>query len=316
MLQSIMKERLYHQQPIISFEFFPPKTEKGDANLRDAMQALVPLKPDFVSVTYGAGGGTRDRTRELVLRMKQEYGLQAMVHLTCIGHTREELVTLIKEYGEAGIEDILALRGDRPRSWPADKPLHSDLGHACDLVRLVHETGAFSVGVAGFPEIHTESDSLDADLAFLKKKVEAGAHFVITQLFFDNQDYYRYVRAARAAGITVPIIPGIMPVTSYGQLQKFREMCGCRIPQAMEEQLSADNLSEADVESVGLAYCVAQCADLLRSGAPGLHLYTLNKSRAGHRVLATLHALELLQPKVPLTAPASDPTAMADAMPA
>ncbi len=295
MLQTLIKERLYHRQPIISFEFFPPKTPQGTNNLREALRALVPLRPDFVSVTYGAGGGTRDHTRELVLRMKEQYGLQAMVHLTCIGHRREELIQMLREYREAGIEDILALRGDRPRGWPAGQPLHSDLEHACDLVELIHQTGDFSVGVAGFPEGHPEAHSPEQDLQHLKNKVAAGAHFVITQLFFDCHDYYHYVRAARRVGVTVPIIPGIMPVTSYEQLAKFRELCGCRIPDAMEQQLADTSLSSMDVEHIGLAFCVAQCAELLRAGAPGLHLYTLNKSRSGHRVLATLRAMGLLQ---------------------
>lgn len=305
MLASLLKERLYHRQPFVSFEFFPPKTPKGDERLKEALRDLVPLQPDFVSVTYGAGGSTRERTREVVLRMKEDYGLQAMVHLTCIGHTRDELKRMITEYGEAGIEDILALRGDRPRNLPAEEKLHSDLDYAKDLVELIHETGNFSVGVAGFPEIHPESDSMAKDLQHLKAKVDAGADMVVTQLFFDNETYFRYVREARKAGITVPIIPGIMPMSSADQIEKIRAFCGAFIPPAMEQQLCMEGMAEDHVETVGLAYCVAQCADLLKRGAPGIHIYTLNKSRSGHRVLAALHALGLLQAPDPSQEPAA-----------
>lgn len=291
MLLHRIQERLYHAQPIFSFEFFPPKTEKGEAELLEAIRALAPLKPDFVSVTYGAGGSTRERTRRLVSQIQRDFGLTVMAHLTCVGHTMEDLEHLLSAYAREGITNILALRGDPPRGSAEWKLILGGPEHAIDVVRLAKKFAIFSIGVAGFPEKHPEAPTMEEDLRHLREKVEAGADFVITQLFFDNDCYFDYVRQARAMGVTVPIIPGVMPITRVGQIERFHELSGCRIPEILVRHLAECGEDEERVQEIGLAYCAAQCADLLRRGAPGIHFYTLNRSRACLTVYAALHAL-------------------------
>lgn len=290
MIYDIIKDRLYHRQPVFSFEFFPPKTADGETALYATLEKLAPLRPDFVSVTYGAGGSARDRTRRIVLDVKKRFGLEVMPHLTCAGHTREEIGTMLDEYAANRVTNVLALRGDPPRDQPGWRNVPGAPEHAIELVRMAQERGVFSVGVAGFPEKHPEAPSMESDLAFLKAKMDAGAAFVLTQLFLDNHCYFSYVERARAAGVTIPIIPGIMPVTKRGQLERFREMCGCAVPPALEKAIAAC-ASDAEVQEMGLAYCAAQCGELLRGGAPGLHFYTLNQSRAAVTAIAALQAL-------------------------
>ncbi len=286
-----MKERLYRQLPVFSFEFFPPKTEAGEKSLNRALEELVELQPDYVSVTSGAGGSTRDKTKNLVIGIQKEFGLTVMAHLTCFGHTNDEIRRLLREYAENEIYNILALRGDPPLGQTEWKLVMDGPEYACDVVAMAKATGAFSIGVAGFPEKHPQASSIKEDLRHLKTKVDAGADFIITQLFFDNDLYFHYVKQARKIGVTVPIIPGIMPVTKAAQLPRFKELSRCYIPPALEESLRKRARSEEEEREIGLAYCASQCADLLCRGAPGIHFYTLNQSRACQTVHAALKAM-------------------------
>ncbi len=290
MIYNQIKERLYRGLPVFSFEFFPPKTEDGVDALYETLEELVPMKPDFVSVTYGAGGSTKEKTHRIVMAIKDKFKLEVMPHLTCVGHSHDEIQQMLEEYAASGISNVLALRGDPPKGIDEWKPVEGGPAHAVDIVKMAHNAGVFSVGVAGFPEGHPEAVSFGKDIEYLAQKVRAGADFVITQLFFDNALFLDYVSKARRAGVTIPIIPGIMPVTRISQLEKFKELSGCYIPPELKKALSKCK-DDRQVEEVGLAYCAAQCADLLRSGAPGIHFYTLNKSRACTTVHAALQAL-------------------------
>lgn len=290
MIFNLIKDRMYRGTPVFSFEFFPPKTEAGEQQMYEALEKLSLMRPDFVSVTYGAGGTTREKTRRIVLAIKNRFGLEVMPHLTCVGHTREELQQMLEEYSDNNITNILALRGDPPKGESNWQPVPGGPEHADEIVRMAHQSGVYSVGIAGFPEKHPEAPCLDSDLHYLKRKMDAGADFVITQLFFDNELFSDYVSRARRAGVTIPIIPGIMPITKASQIQKFREISNCFIPPELENSLRECS-DERQVEEVGLAYCAAQCADLLSRGVPGIHFYTLNQSRACTTVHAALQAL-------------------------
>lgn len=290
-ITSRVKDRLYRRQPVFSFEFFPPKTRKGEKALFKVLEGLAPMNPAFVSVTYGAGGSTRDKTEKIVCSMQRDYGLTTMAHLTCIGHTHDEIRHLLDDYAEAGIRDLLALRGDPPKEEADWATVSNGPQHAIDLIHLVNEVGDFTLAVAGFPEKHPESETLDCDLEYLQAKVNAGAELVITQLFFDNDTYFDYVRRARKVGVTVPIIPGIMPIVLPGQIERFVQLSGCRIPTQLKRHIDACGDDAARVSEIGLAYCASQCVDLLRRGAPGVHFYTLNKSRATQTIFAALQSM-------------------------
>jgi methylenetetrahydrofolate reductase (NADPH) len=281
---------LEEQRPCFSFEFFPPKTDEGLQNLERALRELREDEPNFVSVTYGAGGSTRDRTIDITKRIKREFGLEAMAHFTCVGATVEQLRDILDQMHEAGIENVLALRGDPPQGETEWKPTRGGLLYSTELAQLISESYDFSIGAACFPEVHPEAPDMDHDIRFLKKKIEAGARFLITQLFFDNEFYFEFVEQARAAGITVPIIPGIMPVTNFSQIKRFTEMCGASIPADFERELASRAEDPAAVTELGVAYATLQCADLLARGAPGVHFYTLNKSPATRAILAALRA--------------------------
>ncbi|HYB26857.1 MAG TPA: methylenetetrahydrofolate reductase [NAD(P)H] [Solirubrobacteraceae bacterium] len=282
-------------EPVFSFEFFPPKTDEGERNLREALGALRELEPDFVSVTYGAGGSTRGLTLELTKWIKQELGIEAMAHLSCVGATRDELCVILDSLNEAGIENVLALRGDSPKDATEWRPHPGGLRYSSELAALIDDRYSMSIGAACFPEVHPEAPDLASDLRFLKHKVESGASFLITQLFFDNDVYFRFVEEARAAGIDVPIIPGIMPITDVGQIKRFTEMCGASIPKALLDQLERRAGCPDAVRELGVSYATLQCAELLARGAPGIHFYTLNRSPATRAILA---ALRLLRPWV------------------
>lgn len=266
----------------LSFEFFPPKTPEGEEELFQTIKSLRAIDPSFVSVTYGAGGSTRDRTRRVVERIHKETDLTVMAHLTCIAHSREELLQIIGEYREIGIENLLALRGDKPANMPDFKPPEGACSHADQLVSLIRENYGdwFSIGVASYPEGHPESPNMEWEIKYFKKKVEAGADFSITQMFFDNRYYYEFVDLCQKAGIDIPIIPGIMPITNFRQVQKFASMCGATIPQRLIERLEPYADSPEDTLKIGVEFAVEQCLDLLEKGVPGLHFYTLNKSKA------------------------------------
>jgi methylenetetrahydrofolate reductase (NADPH) len=277
--------------PVFSFEFFPPKTEEGERNLQNALRELGPLEPSYVSVTYGAGGSTRDRTIEIVKSLKDEHGLEAMAHLSCVGTTEEELREILDEVRDAGIDNVLALRGDPPHGETEWRPHPGGLHYSTELAALIREHYDVCIGAACFPEVHPEAVDLAHDLKFLKEKVTAGASFLITQLFFDNRLYFDFVDEARAAGIDVPIIPGIIPVTNVDQIKRFTEMCGASIPRPLLAQLELRRDDADAVIQFGVAYATLQCADLLARGAPGIHFYTLNKSPATRAILSALRTL-------------------------
>jgi methylenetetrahydrofolate reductase (NADPH) len=280
-------------RPVFSFEFFPPKTEEGLRNLFDAVGELRSLRPDFVSVTYGAGGSTAHKTIEIVSRIKEEYGLEAMAHFTCVGSTVEQLRETLGAMEEAGVDNVLALRGDPPAGQEEWVKTDGGLEYSRELVELIREGYPFSIGAACFPETHIHATSAEDDLHYLKEKVDAGARFLITQLFFDNALYFDFVHRARDIGIDVPIVPGIMPITNVKQLERMTSLCGATISSRLRRELIARRDQPDAVGDFGVAYATMQCAELLRGGAPGIHFYTLNRSPATRAILS---ALKLLRP--------------------
>jgi methylenetetrahydrofolate reductase (NADPH) len=285
-IEQILDER----QPVFSFEFFPPKTPEGEANLRKALDDLKDDAPAFVSVTYGAGGSTREKTVEIVKSIKQDYGIEAMAHFSLVGQSVDGLRRQLDEIAEAGIENVLALRGDPPQGeteWIA----HPDgLHYSIELIELIKRDYDFCVGAACFPEVHPDAPSPQEDLRYLKRKVDSGASFLITQLFFDNGDYFNFVDDTRAIGIDVPIIPGIWPVTNYAQIKRIAELCKSRFPDRFERELEDRKDDLTAVTDLGVAYAALQSVELLAKGAPGIHFYTLNKSPATRAILAALRS--------------------------
>ena len=280
-------------QPSFSFEFFPPKSEQGERNLEAALAELSGLEPTFVSVTYGAGGTTAERARtiDIVASIKERFGLEAMAHFTCVNATVPELRASLDRMRDAGVENVLALRGDPPPGTSDWTATDGGLRYSRELIELIREEYEFAIGAAAFPEVHIHAESAESDLRYLKEKVDAGARFLITQLFFDNQAYFDFVARAREAGIDVPIVPGIMPVTSYPQIRRMTEMCGSVIPPRLLAELQARADDAEAVAELGVAYAALQCADLLAAGAPGIHFYTLNRSPATRAILSALRAM-------------------------
>jgi len=277
------------QKPTFSFEFFPPKDAEGVERLFETIAELGPYAPDYVSVTYGAAGSTQRLTVELVRRIKQEVGIEAMAHLTCVGATRDDLAGVLGELRSGGIDNVIALRGDPPRGETTFKQTAGGFAHAAELVALTRARFDFCIAAACYPEKHTESPDAESDLRHLKAKVDAGVDFLITQLFFDNADYFRFVERARQSGITVPIVAGIMPITNLSQVKRFTALCGSSIPHPLLEKLEACGADADAVRALGVEHATAQCKDLLARGAPGIHFYTLNRS------LATRHILDRLR---------------------
>jgi methylenetetrahydrofolate reductase (NADPH) len=275
-------------RPVFSFEFFPPKTEAGERNLYAALSELRTLDPSFVSVTYGAGGSTREKTIEIVKRIKEEFGLEAMAHFTCVGATVPQLRGTLDEMQLAGINNVLALRGDPPRGQEQWSKTEGGLEYSRELVEMIGDGYPFAIGAACFPETHIHAESTQADLEYLAEKVAAGVDFLITQLFFENSLYFDFVARARAIGIEVPIIPGIMPITQAGQVQRMASMCGASIPEGLRRELQARDENPEAVLDFGVAYATLQCAELLAGGAPGIHFYTLNRSPATRAILSAL----------------------------
>jgi methylenetetrahydrofolate reductase (NADPH) len=278
-------------EPVFSFEFFPPKTDEGEQNLRATLEALVELNPAFVSVTYGAGGTTRDRTVELTKWLKQSLGIEAMAHLSCVGATKEELRTILDGIADAGIENVLALRGDPPRGQNDWRPHPGGFHYSTELAALIRDSYPFAIGGACFPEVHPEAPDMAHDIRFLKEKVESGVNFLITQLFFDNELYFNFVEEARSAGIDVPILPGIMPITDLKQIKTITGLCKATIPQRLLEALEWRADDPDAVLQLGVAYATLQCAELLARGAPGIHFCTLNRSPATRAILSALRLL-------------------------
>jgi methylenetetrahydrofolate reductase (NADPH) len=276
--------------PCFSVEFFPPKTEEGRDQLAATARTLAELEPAFVSITYGAGGSTRDGTVEMANLLHNDLGLETMAHLSCVGETVEGLREILDRIERIGIENVLALRGDPPRGQDDFVQPKGGLGSAAELAGFITENYSFAIGGTSFPEVHPEAVDLDADLDYLKTKVENGATFLITQLFFDNQVYFDFVAAARAKGIEVPILAGVIPIASYAQTERICKLCDASIPQPLAEAMaSLDGDEEAEFE-LGVAYAAQQCTELLLGGAPGIHFYALNKAPATHAVLSALRA--------------------------
>jgi methylenetetrahydrofolate reductase (NADPH) len=278
------------KKPVISLEFFPPKTDDGDKNLLEkTIPALMQLKPDFCSVTYGAGGTTREKTLAIVDRIQREHGLTAVAHLTCVNHTREQIRELLARIRELGVKNILALRGDPPGGGEF-KMTPGGFEYSSQLVRFIRDGKDFSIGVAGFPEGHIACKSGKiVDWSHLKEKIDAGADYVLTQLFFDNADFYEFRdHLTKKLGVSVPIVPGIVSILSATQIRKFTTMCGAKIPSALSTELDRIGDDDAAATEFGIEYATKQCADLLKNGAPGIHFYTLNKAHATTRVLKNL----------------------------
>jgi methylenetetrahydrofolate reductase (NADPH) len=287
-------EMLASTRPCFSVEFFPPKTEEGRETLFETVEVLSRLGPSFFSVTYGAGGATRQGTVEITRAIRDEYGVEAMAHLSCVGETTDTLREMVDRIADAGIQNILALRGDPPRGQTDFVQPEGGLGSAAELAGLISEAHPeLAIGGACFPEVHPEAPSLEADIAYLKTKVENGASFLITQLFYDNRSYFDFLPAARAAGIDVPIIPGVMPMTGYKQIARIAELCEAKIPERLSDAMEAADGDERAEFGLGVAYAAQQCAELLREGAPGIHLYALNRWPAAR---ATLGALQVSRP--------------------
>jgi methylenetetrahydrofolate reductase (NADPH) len=283
-------DRLRARAPFFSFEFFPPQTDAGIASLFATLAALKPLDPAFVSITYGAGGSTRKRTVEFAQRIKHELGIEVLAHMTCSGASVDELRAVFKELEAGGIENVLALRGDPPKGSDTFVAHDDGFRYASDLVAMLEREFDFCIGAAAYPEKHPEATSLHADLDALERKVNAGARFLITQLFFDNRLYFDFVARVRARGITVPILPGIMPITNYDQIDRFTKSCGATIPAGLRSELEARRNEPEAVAELGVAYATLQCVELLDGGAPGIHFYTLNKSPATRAVVSALYA--------------------------
>ena len=286
-----IKALLNKNCPSFSFEFFPPKDDEGFALLFDTIGQLVASKPTYISVTYGAGGSTRTKTLDLVARIKNEIGLESMAHLTCVGSDTEEIKGILETLKERGIENVLALRGDPPKGQEKFLKHEKGFGYGNELVEFIKKDYDFCVGVAGYPEGHIECPDKTEDLLNLKRKVDAGADFIVTQLFFDNKFYFDFVEKSRSLGIEIPIIAGIMPILNVKQIKRFTKMCGATLPATLLSELEAVQDDPDAVRKVGIDHATAQCEKLVTEGAPGIHFYTLNRSNATIKILENLNKL-------------------------
>jgi methylenetetrahydrofolate reductase (NADH) len=290
LIRDIYTTKAVSRQPVISFEFFPPKTDEGDRNLLEkTIPALKETKPDYCSVTYGAGGSTRDKTLMIVDRIRKQHGLTALAHLTCVNHTREEVGALLQRIRATGCNNILALRGDPPGGGEFI-PTPGGFEYSFQLVKFIREQGDFSIGVAGFPEGHVAcKEGKYVDWAHLKNKVDHGADYVLTQLFFDNADFFEFRdHLTGKLGVRVPLVPGVVPILSATQIKRFTQMCGAKIPPPLGAKLEELVGNDAAAAEFGIEYATRQCEGLLRAGVPGLHFYTLNKAASTTRVLKNL----------------------------
>lgn len=282
-----IKEIFKQRQRTYSFELFPPKTEQGFTNLLKTIGELAALKPDFISCTYGAGGGSRDKTLDVVQHIQDQYDVTGLAHLTCVLHTKDDIKTVLKDIQSRGIENILALRGDPPQDRPDWKPGKDNFRYSSELCAFIREHfgDLFSIGVAGFPEGHILCPDRGKDARYLKKKIDAGADFVITQLFFDNQDYFDYVERLRKLGVTNRVIPGILPITNYQSLVKFCALCGAAVTEEIHKTFAPVQNDPQATLKAGIDFAVRQCRQLLDGGAPGLHFYCLNKTIPTDQIL-------------------------------
>jgi methylenetetrahydrofolate reductase (NADPH) len=287
-------ESLRQGRPTLSFELFPPKNPTGWGTLYATLAEIAKLSPDYISVTYGAGGSTRSKTVDLVARIQSELGIESMAHLTCVGHSRKEISDILESLQSQGIHNVLALRGDPPKGDTAFKPHPEGFAHASDLIAFIKANFNLNIGCAYYPEKHVEAISLDSDLNYLKMKQDQGADFAVSQLFFDNQSFYRYRDQAAAKGISLPLVVGLMPVSDLSQLKRFKELSGCAIPQSL-----VDFLGETDVNQHGIDWAVNQSEDLLRNGVPGIHIYCLNKYQSALQITQGLRARGYFQTAQP-----------------
>lgn len=289
-----IKDLFEKKKKVLSFELFPPKRDGNLEGLFQTVERLKELKPDYISITYGAGGSTRDMTYEIAVRLK-EMGVLPLMHFTCVGHSRDEIKQLLDKVKAAGIENLLALRGDPPQGQASFVPAPDGFRYANELVQFIRSQGYdFSLGVAGYPEGHPEAKSKEEDLLHLKEKVAAGGQFIVTQLFFDNPAYFRYVEKLRAMGISLPVQPGIWLLTDYAQIQRICNLCGTTIPSKLSDLLEPIKDDKEKVAQAGIEYAVQQCEELLRNGAPGIHFYVLNKSQYAQIVVDHLKAKGLV----------------------
>ncbi len=290
-IRDIFAEARQAQRPVVSFEFFPTKTPEGERTLLEkTIPALGALRPDFCSVTYGAGGSTREKTLTIVDRIQRQQGLTAMAHMTCVNATREDTASVLEQARVLGITNILALRGDPPGGVGDFQKTDGGFEYSYELVRFIREMDGFSIGVAGFPEGHiAQSDGKHVDWHHLKHKVDQGADFVITQMFFSNRDYFEFRDYLTSLGVTVPVVPGIMPIQSAAQIKRIGALCGAGLPQPFVTELDKRGDDDEAVAQFGIEYATQQCEELLREGAPGLHFYTLNKSRSTLQVVEHLN---------------------------
>jgi methylenetetrahydrofolate reductase (NADPH) len=286
--------------PHISFEVFPPKTDSAMESLRRVLPELIELGPSYMTVTYGALGTTRERTLEIAALIKREYRMESACHLTCVGSSRADLDRILDDIRNSGIENIVALRGDPPRGETTFLPPPDGYCHGNELVAHIRRRygAGFGLAVAGYPEKHLESADCDSDLRYFKNKVDAGADIAITQLFYDNGHFFSFVEAARALGVTKPIIPGLLPILSAKQVRRITSLCGSNIPPTLQAELEASGDDDAHAEEVGIRQCIAQASELLRRGVPGIHFYVLNKSSHMRRIMAQLQpVLAEVRPK-------------------
>jgi methylenetetrahydrofolate reductase (NADPH) len=288
-IRDILAAQCAAKKPVVSFEFFPPKTDEGDRNLLEkTIPALLAVRPDFCSVTYGAGGSTRDKTLMIVDAIQRQHQLTALAHLTCVGHTREQVGELLQKIRALGCKNILALRGDPPPGSEFQATA-GGFEYSSQLVKFIRETGDFSIGVAGFPEGHVACTAgKQQDWDYLAQKISNGADFVVTQLFFDNADYFEFRDALTKRGVNVPLMPGIIPILSATQIKRFTALCGSKIPARLAARLDALGTDDAASAEFGIEYATQQCAELIAQGAPGIHFYTLNKAPSCVRVVQNL----------------------------
>lgn len=275
---------------VISFEVFPPKTEKAEAQLETTLPRLVALRPSYMTVTYGAFGTTQQRTLGVAKGIVKEYSLDTASHLTCVGASREEIDLILDELAAGGIENIVALRGDPPQGNESFVAAEGGFEHASELVAHLRARGGFGIAVAGYPEKHIEAPDLATDLNYLKQKVDAGADTVVTQLFYDNRDFFDFAAKARALGVTVPIVPGLLPIQSFQQILRIASLCGAKVPERLHSELEAAGDVAERVRAVGVSWCVEQCRELIENGVPGIHFYVLNRAAPMEKIMGELRA--------------------------